>query len=59
MKTYNVEYRKRGLPEKETQVLTIEAESFAGAKYLASQKIGEDYVIVSAKTQWDKEEEEN
>ena len=49
MKTYEVFYRKRGLPESDLKKIEIEAESFSGATYLAQKEIGEDYVVVSTK----------
>lgn len=57
MKTYEVSYRKRGLPSSDLQKMEIEAESFPGAMYLVGQKVGEEYVVVSAKLKKEKEEE--
>lgn len=47
IKTYEVSYRKRGLPESDLETIEIEAESFAGAKYKAEQYIGKECVITS------------
>ncbi len=47
LKTYEVSYRKRGLPESELKTIDVEAESFAGAKYKAEQYIGKECVVVS------------
>jgi len=49
MKTYEYKYRKRGLPESEELVKTLEAKSFYEAGSKAAEQIGEEYVVTSIK----------
>ena len=58
LKNYEVSYRKRGLPDSDVKKMLVQAESFPGAMYLASQQAGEEYVVLGAKMQRDDDDEE-
>lgn len=56
-KTFEVSYRKRGLPESPLQITEIEAGSFPEAKYKAQVQVGEEYIINTVRTK--KEEKQS